>query len=162
LNEISAEFDLLNEKPLIPSDALTQAVRISEDINVILDALDIKIVVIPPKKNSGVQPGGAFDNFLQLLVEIRRIQKMIGINGVDFYALKPMNRVVTPSDVFSMGGIALAELQPLKAYLGLKYALTPMAEHYEGIQPADVQQLVGWNIRKLQLIHAIRKRTTDE
>ncbi|MEZ5673565.1 MAG: hypothetical protein R3E08_14800 [Thiotrichaceae bacterium] len=158
LNEISSDFDLLNGKNLTPSNVMTQAVRISEDVNFIMEALGIKNTTIPPKKNIGVQPGGAFDNFVQLLVEIKRIQKLIGLSGVDFYAFKPTNRVVTPSDVFSIGGIALAELQPIKAYLGLKYALTPMAEYYEGMQPADVQQLVGWNIRKLQLISTIEQK----
>lgn len=152
LNEISSDFDLLNGKTLTPSDVLAQAVRVSEDINFIMDALDVKNTTIPPKKNPDVQPGGAFDNFVQTLVEIKRIQKLAGLNGVDFYVFKPANRIITPSDVFSIGGITLAELQPLKASLGLKYALTPMAEHYEGIQPADVQQLMGWNVRKLQLI----------
>jgi len=158
LSHISSEMDILNGKTLTPSDALTQAVRISGDIDFILEALGIEDTVIPPKKNVGVLPGGAFENFLLLLVEIKRIQGLIGMSSVDFYALKPTNRQITPSDVFSIGGIALAELQPIKAYLGLKYALTPMAKHYENIDPADVQQLAGWSIRKLQLIRSINKK----
>jgi len=157
LSKISAELDILNEKTLTPSDALTQAVRVFEDINFILDALNLKNDTIPPKKKPDVQPGDAFENFLLLLAEIQRIQKMIGISGVDFHALKPTNRHFTPSDTFAIGGITLAELQPIKAYLGLKYALTPMAEHYNDIHPSDVQQLVGWSIRKLQLIRFIDK-----
>jgi len=158
LSHISSEMDILNGKTLTPSDVLTQAVRISEDINFILEALGIEHTVIPPKKNVGVLPGGSFENFLLLLVEIKRIQGLIGMSSIDFYALKPTNRQITPSDVFSIGGIALAELQPIKAYLGLKYALTPMAEYYENIEPADVQQLAGWSIRKLQLIRSINKK----
>jgi len=158
LNHISFEMDILNGKTLTPSDVLTLSVRISEDINFILGALGIKDTVIPPKKNAGVLPGGSFENFLLLLVEIKRIQELIGISGIDFYALKPTNRQITPSDVFSIGGIVLAELQPIKAYLGLKYALTPMAEYYENINPADVQQLAGWSIRKLQLVRSINKK----
>jgi hypothetical protein len=148
-------MDILNGKTLIPSDVLSQAVRISEDVNFILEALGIKDTVIPPKKNVGVQPGGAFENVLLLLEEIKRIQGLIGMNSIDFHAFTPKHRQITPSDVFSIVGIALAELQPIKASLGLKYALTPMAEHYENIKPEDVQQLFGWSIRKLQLIRSM-------
>ncbi len=158
LNHISSEMDILNGKTLTPSDALTQAVRISEDINFILEALGIKDTVIPPKKNVGVLPSGSFENLLLLLTEIARLKSIIEINEIDFHIFTPKNRQITPSDVFSIGGIALAELQPIKAYLGLKYALTPMAEHYENIEPADVQQLAGWSIRKLQLIRSINKK----
>ncbi len=158
LNRVSSEMDILNGKTLIPSDVLTQAVRILEDINFILEALGIKSTVIPPKKNVGVPPGGAFENVLLLLEEIKRIQGLIGMDSIDFHVFTPKHRQITPSDVFSIAGIALAELQPIKAHLDLKYALTPMAEYYENIQPEDVQQLVGWSIRKLQLIRSINKK----
>lgn len=152
LNHASLELDLLNGKTLTPSDTLSQAMRVSEDVNFIMDAMDAKNTSIPPQKNLNAQPADAFDTALQLLEEIRRLQKMAGLTGIDFYQLKPQNRAVNPSDVFSILGIALAELQQLKAHLGLKYALTPIAEHYENVRSADVQQVIGWNVRKLQAI----------
>lgn len=156
LNDASAELDLLNGKPLTASDTLSQAMRISEDVNFVIEALDVKNISIPPQKNLETQPVDVFDTTLQLLEEIKRLQKMMGLQGIDFYQLKPLNRTITPSDVFSILGFVLAELQQIKAYLGLKYALTPMAEHYEGIRTADVRQVIGWNIRKLQNIKSVK------
>ncbi len=157
LNKISYDLDVINGKSLSPADALTQAVRIFEDVSVILDALHIREDIIPPPKNPNVQPGGSFESVLKLLDEIERVRKMIGMNMVDFHEFTPAGRAITPSDVFSLAGIALAELQPIKAYLGLTNVLTPMAEHYENIRPAEVQQLFGWSIRKLQLIQQINR-----
>lgn len=156
LNRASYEMDLINRKTLTPSDVFGQAVRLSEDVNSILDALNLKNVSIPPQKDLNAQPGNVLETTLLLLEEIKRLQRMMGLMGIDFHQLKPANRIVTPSDAFSMLGIVTAELQQIKAYLGLKYSLTPMAEHYEGIRPADVQQVVGWNVRKLQLIRSLK------
>jgi hypothetical protein len=157
LNRVAFELDLINGKTLTPSDTLSQAMRISEDVNAILDALNVKNSSIPPQKAVDVQPGHVFDTALLLLEEIKRLQKIAGINGIDFYQLKPVNRTITASDVFSIFGIVLAELQQIKAYLGLKYVLTPMAEHYENVRSTDVQQIIGWNIRKLQAIHSLKR-----
>lgn len=156
LNHSSFELDLINGKTLNPSDMLSQAIRVSEDVNAILDALNVKNISIPPQKNLNAQPSHVFETTLMLLEEIKRLQKMAGLIGIDFYQLKPLNRMITASDVFSILGVVLAELQQIKAYLGLKYSLTPMAEHYEGIRSADVQQVVGWNIRKLQEIKKLK------
>lgn len=160
LNKVSHDLDIINGKSLTPADALTQAVRIFEDINAILDELKINDNVIPPPKNLNAQPGGSFENVIKLLEEISRIKKMIGMDMIDFYTLIPKDRSATPSDVFSVAGIALAELQPIKAYLGLKHILTPMAEYYENIRPAEVQQLFGWSIRKLQLIQHFNRNNS--
>lgn len=156
LNHASYEMDLINRKSLTPSDVFGQAVRMSEDVNFILDALDIKNISIPPQKNLSAQSNDVFETTLSLLEEIKRLQKMMNLTGIDFYQLKPRTRPANPSDVFSIFGVVLAELQQIKAYLGLKHSLTPMAEYYENTRPADVQQLVGWNVRKLQLIRAIK------
>lgn len=156
LNHASYEMDLINRKSLTPSDVFGQAVRVSEDVNFILDELGVKNTSIPPQKNLNAQPKDVFETTLSLLEEIKRLQKMMKLKGIDFHQLKPPSRPINPSDVFSIFGVVLAELQQMKAYLGLKYSLTPMAEHYENIQPADVQQLVGWNVRKLQLIRTLK------
>ncbi len=160
LDEISRELDILNGKPLLPSDALTQAVRITEDVDFILKALNITDTTIPPPKVLGMKPADVFEVVLQLLAEIRRVKKLFDINWIDFHALKPTDREITPSDVFSLDGIVLAELQPIKARLGLKYALTPMAQHYENIEPDSPYRTHGWTLRKLQLIRSLAKSQT--
>lgn len=160
LNETSRELDILNGKPLSPSDVFAQAVRITEDVDFILKALNITDTTIPPPKVFGMKPADVFDVVLQLLAEMRRVQKLFDINGTDFHTLKPVDREITPSDVFSLDSIVLAELQPIKAHLGLKYALTPMAQHYENIEPDSPYRTHGWTLRKLQLIRSLAKSQT--
>jgi hypothetical protein len=160
LNETSHELDILNGKPLSPSDGFAQAVRITEDVDFILKALNITDTTIPPPKVLAMKPADVFEVVLQLLVEMRRVQKLFDMNWIDFHTLKPTDREITPSDVFSLDGIVLAELQPIKARLGLKYALTPMAQHYENIEPNSQYRTHGWTLRKLQLIRSLAKSQT--
>ena len=60
---------------------------------------------------------------------------------------------VRPSDVLNMVGMCLAEIQTLKAFMGIK-SLTPAAEYLEEKKPADVHQLLRWaslKIRKIKI-----------
>ena len=154
ISNISAELDLLLGSSFTPSFVFAQAIRILEDINVILDALNISNDSIPPPKNSNVTPRESYETAEHLMIEVARVQRMTGVSGIDFRALKPEN--IKPSDVFSMTGIILAELQTIKAYLGLRHALTPTAKRYTDMMPADVEQILGWCIRKVQLIDSIK------
>lgn len=154
LDHISLEIDLLNGTTFTPSHVFAQAMRANEDINNIINTLGLQDTTLPPPKELQAKPADAFEAALQLLIEIRRLQNLANLEGVDFYAFKP-NRDISPSDVFTMIGIVLAELQPLKAHLGMKYASTPIANHYEGRIPGDVQQVLGWSLRKLHLIRAL-------
>lgn len=52
-----------------------------------------------------------------------------------------------------MTQMIIAELQTLKAYVGLKNYITPAASVYVNKKPADVDQLMNWNLRKIALIH---------
>jgi len=154
LNHISSEVNLLNGTTFTPSHVFAQAMRANEDVNNLVSELGLQDSTLPPPKNPQAKPADAFEMALLMLAEIRRLQGLANIEGVDFYAFKP-NREIMPSDVFSIIGIALAELQPLKAHLGMKYASTPTANFYEGRVPADVQQVLGWSLRKLQLIRSL-------
>lgn len=154
-NNISAELDLLVGKSITPSFVFAQAMRISEDITFILDALDINNDTIPPPKKPDTTPRDSYETAQRLMKEIARIQRIRGVASIDFKALKPTGEI-KPDDVFSMTGIILAELQTIKAYLGLKHALTPVAKRYTNIEPADVEQMLGWCVRKMQLIDLIK------
>jgi hypothetical protein len=48
----------------------------------------------------------------------------------------------------------IAELQTIKAYLGIPN-ITPAAAQYQLKTPAEVDQLMSWNLRKLNLIHSL-------
>ncbi len=47
----------------------------------------------------------------------------------------------------------IAELQTIKAYIGLKHYITPVATTYRDKTPAHVEQLMSWNLRKVSLIN---------
>jgi len=57
-----------------------------------------------------------------------------------------------------MTQMVLAELQTIKAYIGID-TITPGAARYTTKTPAEVDQLMGWNLRKLDLIKSIVRET---
>ncbi len=151
MNHISYQIDLLTGTSFTPSYVFAQTIRINEDVNTILDVLNIQDNTIPPPKQNNMIPADAFKTALQLLQEIKRLEQLGNIKGIESYPFEQIEKI-TPSEVFSMTGILLAELQVIKADLGLFHALTPIAQYYENRTPSDVQQILGWSIRKLQLI----------
>ena len=50
----------------------------------------------------------------------------------------------------------LSELQTIKAYIGLK-TITPAAVTYKTKTPPEVDQLMSWNLRKLELINTLSR-----
>ena len=49
----------------------------------------------------------------------------------------------------------IAELQVIKAYIGLNDYITPAAAKYNSKTPVEVDQLMNWNLRKLSLIDSL-------
>jgi hypothetical protein len=99
-------------------------------------------------------PTDSFEAALQLLQEIKRVQNLAHIESIDIYAFKS-NKTITPTEVFGLTGIVLVELQTLKAYLDLKHAFTPLANFYYDKTPGDVQQMLRWSTKKMQLIQSL-------
>ena len=160
MNHISYQIDLLTGSSFTPSYVFSQAMRISEDINIILDELNIQDNTIPPPKQNGATPADSFKTALQLLREIRRLEQLENIEGIDIHPFEKIEKI-TPSEVFGIAGIVLAELQRIKADLRLFHALTPIALHYEDKTPSDVQQIFGWCVRGLQLITMLAANKTQ-
>lgn len=157
LNFVSSQLDLLNQESFTSSHVFAQAMRINEDVNAILEALEIKNSTIPPPQQQAVQPKNAFQTGLLLLQEVTRVKKLVALENIDYHAFEiALDQLITPNEVFNLTGIILAELQPLKAYLQLKHVLTPTAHFYKNKTPAEVKQVLGWSVRKLKLIQAIK------
>lgn len=155
LNQISYQLDSISQVALTPSMVFSQVMRIYEDINALLETLEITDHTIPPPKKFDATPKDNFEIGLALLKEIKRLHHLAGIEGVDLYALKlPDHQVITPTEVFGLTGIILAELEALKGYLGLKHIFTPLANFYYDRISGDVQQILGWSLRKIQLIQS--------
>jgi len=152
LSHISYQLDLINGSTLTPSAVFSQSMQIYEDINTIVEALEITDDTIPPPKKVEANLSDNFEMGLKLLKEIKRLQHLAGIEGIDIYALKPSQKTMTPAEIFDLTGIILAELQTLKGHLGLKHAFTPLANYYYDRTAGDVQQILGWSLRKIQLI----------
>lgn len=154
LNHISYQIDLLNGTAFNPSAVFAQAMRIHEDINMLLEALEIKDDTIPPPKKADAIPTDSFEAALQLLREIKRVQNLAHIESIDTYVFKS-NKNTSITEVFGLAGIVLVELQTLKAYLDLKHAFTPLANFYYDKTPGDVQQMLRWSTKKMQLIQSL-------
>jgi len=157
LNVISHQLDLLNQESFNPSHVFAQAMRINEEVDAIIEALELKDTTNPPPQHKAIEPKHVFQTALNLLQEIIRVKDLVALENIDLNAFEiKSEQLITPSDVFNLTGIILAELQPLKAYLQLKHTFTPTAHHYENKIPAQVQQVLGWVVLKLKLIQTIK------
>ncbi|WP_373035277.1 hypothetical protein [Sulfurimonas sp.] len=150
LNRITASFDELNRAAFTPSYVFGETMRVYEDLNTILRYLKIKDTTIPDKRNVKATPSDSFEVAMNVLNKINKLQHSVGIDIVDFSVFRKKN--IKPRDVFTITQMIIAELQTIKAYIGLKDYITPAATTYINKSPADVEQLMTWNLRKISLI----------
>jgi hypothetical protein len=155
LNGISLTLDELNQNKVTPSYVFGENMRVFDDISLILDTLNITDKTIPAKKNLFSTPNDTAHTALNILEKIKQLQVLSGIDFVDFSYFD--KKLYTPSDVFSLTQMIIAELQTIKAYLHIP-DITPAASTYTGKTPAEVDQLMSWNLRKLQLITILNRK----
>ncbi len=155
LVHISISFDELNKGILTPSHVFSENMRLYDDITDILQTLEIKDKTIPRKKVIGQTPAMVFDIGMNTLEKIKQLQIGAGIGFVDFKEFKKGNE--SPSEVYTITQMIIAELQTIKAYLKID-SITPAATKYNTKTPAEVGQLMSWNLRKLNLIRSLNKR----
>lgn len=156
LAHISVSFDELNRSGFTPSYVFGETMRIYNDLSTILQHLGIQDKTIPSTRNDQATPNDTFDIAMKILNRIKLIQVKVGIEVVDFSVF--VKKSMTSSDVFTMSQMIIAELQTIKAYFGLKNYITPAASRYTNKTPADVDQLMNWNLRKLSLIYNLGER----
>lgn len=154
LNHVSASFDELNGGRFTPSYVFGEQMRVYDDISLILQSLQILDKTIPKKKNINATPEDVFNESMKILEKIKQLQIIAGISFVDFNEFKKGNE--TPGEVYTITQMIIAELQTIKAHLGIEL-ITPAASKYNTKTPVEVEQLVSWNLRKLNLIHSINK-----
>ena len=154
LMHISKTFDLINEGIITPSYVFGEQIRIFDDLTLILYKLNIQDNTIPKEKKIDATPKDTFDICMNVLNKIKQLQIGSGIEFVDFSEFK--KNKVNVSDVYSISEMIIAELQTIKAYLGIK-SITAGAVRYYTKTPAEVSQLVSWNLRKLKQIHSLSR-----
>ncbi|NWF65961.1 MAG: hypothetical protein HXX81_00665 [Campylobacterales bacterium] len=152
---ISRELDLINGFSFNPSFVFAEAMRIHDDVTNILHFLKIKDDTIPPKKLANATPSNSCATGIEILKEIERLQKKANIKIVQLDELSNIKEH-TPSDTFLITEFILAELQTIKAYIGMKDYVTPLAISFDGKKSEDTNQLLGWSLKKLQKIQSIR------
>lgn len=154
LSYISEMFDILNEENILPSLIFGTSMRIYDDINLILSKLEIEDDTIPSEKKVDVT---AQDNYLiniQILQKIKQLQILSGIPIVDFSNFD--QKQISTSDVFMISQMVLSELQTLKAYMGIT-VVSPVSGIYYTKTSNEVNQILTWNLRKLDLIKNLER-----
>ena len=155
LSHVSASLDELNKGGVTPSYVFGENMRLLDDISLILQNLKIQDKTIPASKNIHATPSNTFNTGMKMLDKIKQLQISAGIDFVDFSQFK--KDVSTPSEVFGITQMILAELQTIKAYVGVT-DITRAAHGYKIKTPVEVDQLMSWNLRKLNLIHSLNRR----
>lgn len=154
LNSISLQWDVINRSEISPTDVYAEVKRLNEDVDVILNYLNVQDTAFPPPKKSSARSVEMLVSSFVLLAEVQRLQQLAGIARVDFELFKNDENVL-PSDVLNMVSVILAELQTLKAHLGLNNRLTPPVEQHSEKLFADVDQFLGYVASKLRLIRSL-------
>ncbi len=154
LNQISLQWDIINRSEISPSEVYAELKRVNEDINSILKFLHIQDSAFPPAKKENVIPSDSLASSFILLEEIHRLQQLAGIDRIDLSVFSNKKQVL-PSDVLNMVILILAELQTIKAHLGLYHQLTPPTEKHSQKTPAEVDQFLGYLANKLRLIRSL-------
>lgn len=155
LRAASQDLDIINGQEFTPSYVFAEAIRIYEDVNLILAHMRISDKSIPPIKMHKATPIDAYDTALELLSIILSIEASNGIEGIDPTVF--LRQKVSPGDVYELTAIIIAELQVIKASVGIRYVITPAAKYYTQKTPADVKQLLGWSLSKLSQIRSLRQ-----
>lgn len=154
LTHISKSFDELNKGNITSSFVFGEQIRVYDDITLILQQLHVTDITIPKKKQMGTVSADVFDECMNLLDKIKQLQIGAGIDFVDFAEYKKGNEPA--SEVYTITQMIIAELQTIKAYIGVETITSAATKHSNKI-PAEVGQLVSWNLRKLNLIHSLDK-----
>ena len=150
LSSVSSALDELNKESLTSSYVFGEMMRVYDDTTKIMQYLHIQDDTIPTKRYENISVNDTFKRSLQILNKIKYIQTSLGIESVSFYGFKKDELV--SSDVFGMVQMIIAELQPIKASIGLNHYITPAATQYENKTSADVDQMMGWILRKIVLL----------
>ncbi len=154
LAHISLSFDELNKGVISPSYIFGEQMRVYNDITSILQQLQIVDKTIPKKKIISATSADVFKKTMNILEKIKQLQISTGIAIVDFSEFKKGDE--SASEIYTVTQMVIAELQTIKAYLKIE-KITPAAIKYNTKTAAEVDQLVSWNFRKLNLIHSLRK-----
>lgn len=156
LSQISAVWNVLIGGQITPSYVYAEAIRLNEDVSLILQEQAVMDSAIPPAKIPNAIPGDSLNATFDILREIQRLQLQVGIEPVNLDEFRLARQEARPQDVFNMIEMLLAELQPIKAKLGMKHVITPVVQYYDNKRPADVTQLLGYIENKLHLLNLRR------
>ncbi|RLA83196.1 MAG: hypothetical protein DRG78_05090 [Epsilonproteobacteria bacterium] len=153
LTHVSDSLDQLNKVGFTPSYVFGENMRIYDDLTVILQHLNIDDKTIPASKDIKATPKDTFEVGMKMLSIIRQLQIKSGLDFVDYSKFR--KKKITSSDVFTITGMIISELQTIKAYIGLNDSITPAAAKYNSKISVEVDQLMNWNLRKLSLIYQL-------
>ena len=155
LGRVSAELDAINGEAFRPSHVFSESMRIYEDLEAILLHLNINDSTVPSSKLVDLQAKDSYKLALDLLQTLKTLEVQAGLDTIDFYTFERLN--VTPSDVYEITQMVLAELQIIKAYIGLNHEITRGAMFYTDKSPSDVAQVLTWLNEKAKLIKNINQ-----
>lgn len=154
-SEIQALWAGLIGGGFTPAQVYGEVMRLNKDIDGVLYQLKIFDSAYPPQKSTEAGAKEALDAAFAVMEEIQRLQRSAGMETADFSAFRQEGEV-SPSDVFNMVDMALAELEPIRVRIGLQHTITPPADYYEDKHPADVAQTLGYLANKLRLLKSLR------
>jgi len=151
LSQVELDLQDVIGEPIGMSFIYSEVLRLNEDINNVITKLEIEDLGVPPQKIENATLEDGLKATFVLMEAIQSLQKKLGVDTVDFTPFYKTEDV-SAADIFNMVGMCIAEMQFLKAKLGLKDMMIPIPEYRVAKNVAEVTQLLGYTTDKLKMI----------
>ena len=156
LSDLSETFDEIFDDSFSATDVFSESMRIHDDISVILQHLNIEDNTIPFTRSTDTKISDIMNITMQIIDNIKILQNSVNIETIDFSMLN--TKSPQQKDVYTLIQMLIAELQTIKAYIGLTKYVTIPALKYNSKTSAEVEQIMTWNLKKIQLINSLTRK----
>ncbi|MBF0620898.1 MAG: hypothetical protein HQL54_03120 [Magnetococcales bacterium] len=154
LNHINRALDGMVDNSHIIGIAFGNCIRIHHDIDEIIRALGLNDQTSPPNRVQQAQSETLLAAFSKLLNEVRQIQRPVGVERIS--GLNLSSDTPKLGELLGLSNLIVAELQPIKTYLGLANDQPFLTTNYRDKQLGDILQLLAWGLRKIKQIQLLQ------
>ena len=156
LGDASFLLDGLVGRPITPNDVYGNVLRIHDEMELIAAKLGAELELDPPAVNGRKRPIEVAQQMLRATYKVINLQNRLGMDASSVPTLTLVR--VTPSEVFEVTNLLLAEMARMKIHLNIELPHAPLGEE-RNKTPADVFAQVLRMIKNLDALAEVAAQT---